>query len=82
MGVPTTSGYVLLVCASLKSKDVSEQKIWGYSDFLLVCSCKPNVIAGNGVHFGLSGFNYSFGNKDNFGITNNYSVSQYVCKKR
>ena len=81
MGVTSTSGYVLLACASLKPQDVRESKIWGYNDFVLARSCKPNVIAGSGIHFDSSGFNYSFGNKANFAIINNSSISQYVCKK-
>ena len=81
MGITSISGYVLLACAKLKPQDINQGKTWGYNDFVMARSCKPNVIAGNGTHFDSSGYNYSFGNKANYAIINNSSISQYACKK-
>ena len=81
MDLSNPSGYVFLICAVFKSKAISHGKIWGYSDFKLTRSYKRNVIAGKGVHFDSSGFDYYLGNKVKCCIIKSSSIGQYVYEK-
>ena len=75
------SGKLLLLVARLKAHNMQSEYSWGHMEAKFLKQCKESVIKKNTNHFGSRGQYYSFGNKANFAIVNNSSVSQYVSKK-
>ena len=54
---------------------------WGKKDSIFLKRCKQNIISCHSTHYGSTGKYYSFGNRANFGLINNSSITQYVPKK-
>ena len=75
------SGYVILcLCKIRKQTNVSEY-IWGDNEEKLLSSAKRNIITGHSSHYGSKGKYYSFGNRANYAIIDNSSITQYTSKK-
>ena len=55
--------------------------VWGIDEANFLKKCKQNIIKGNSSHFGSTGKYYSFGNRANYALIDNSSVTQYVSKK-
>ena len=76
------SGKVILMMCKLAEKRTGVSKEWGNDDFVLMKKFKVSTNSGSHIHHGSGGHHYSFGNKNFNGKVANFSVSQYVLKKR
>ena len=75
------SGKVILSLCKLHQQHNNTYFSWGKSEAKLLKKSKHNVMKGHSSHFGSTGDYYSFGNRANYGMINNSSVTQYVSKK-
>jgi len=75
------SGYVILFLGRLQRQTCVSKYFWGKEKTHVVRDCKSNIIKGNSSHFGSSGKYFSFGNRANYGLIENSSITQYAPKK-
>ena len=75
------SGIIVLFMCKLQTDKYTTEYTWGQKEANILKTCKNNIITGHSHHFGSSGNYYSYGNRANYGMINNSSVTQYVSKK-
>ena len=73
-------GYVILFLGRLQRETGISKYHWRKDKTIVVRKCKTNIIKGNSSHQGSSGNYYSFGNRADYGITNDSSITQYILK--
>ena len=72
------SGYIVLcLCQIRKQTNISEY-IWGNYKVKLLHSAKRNIITGHSTHYGSKGKYYSFGNRANYAMVDNSTITQYT----
>ena len=76
-----SSGVLLLMIAKWDRNSVKSSYSWDTKDVTMLKRCKNNIITARTSHFGSTGLYFSFGNRGNFGMINNSSVTQYAHKK-
>ena len=75
------SGYVVLCLCNIRKQTHVSEYVWGGNEAKLLASSKRNIITGHSTHFGSKGKYYSFGNRPNYAMINNSSITQYTSKK-
>ena len=75
------SGILVLLMVKLKSTLVKSQYSWGQKDAVEIKKWKNNIISKHSTHFGSTGNYYSFGNRANYGMIDQSSLTQFVHKK-
>ena len=75
------SGILVLLMVKLKSALVKRQYSWGQKDAVKIKKWKNNIISKHSTHFGSTGNYYSFGNRANYGMIDQSSLTQFVHKK-
>ena len=76
------SGKVILMVTTLSHQYGNHGYIWGKDEYMSVNKVKSNTIKNENQHFGSEGKVYSFGNRGNFGMINDSSVTQYAIKSK
>ena len=76
-----SSGVVLLMIAKWDRNSIKSSYSWDAKDVAKLRTCKSNIITARTSHFSSTGLYFSFGNRGNFGLIHNSSVTQYVHKK-
>ena len=78
--VEIDSGYVILMVAKMKKKQLVNAFVWGTTQCNAVKKCKNSVITASNGHHGSSGKYYSFGHSAMYKTENLSSVRQYAMK--
>ena len=71
------SGYTVLFLGMFHDKVNYENTLWEPLHVAALKRCKPNINSSVNAHFGSVGYYASFGNKGNYAVIDNSSVSQY-----
>ncbi len=75
------SGTVIISYILLRKDNSESTNDWSNSSICDLKRCKTNICKGNGTHFGSSYYYTSFGNRADYNIINNSSITTYVNKK-
>ena len=75
------SGYVIISYILLRKDKSKSTNDWSNSSIRHLKRCKTNICKGNGTHFGSSGYYASFGNRADYNIINDSSITTYVNTK-
>ena len=75
------SGKIVLLMVKRDHQGKLSEYTWGRKEFDILNMCKTSVINGHSSHHGSLGKYYSFGNRANYGMIENSSITQYVSKK-
>ena len=73
------SGFCVLLFALVQELDTNNK--WTDDNVIALKQCKTNICKGKTSHFNSKGYYASFGNKANYAIIDNSSISQYSTKK-
>ena len=76
-----SSGIVLLMLSKWDRESTKSSYSWDAKDVAKLKQCKSNIITARTSHFGSTGLYFSYGNRGNYGMVNNSSVTQYAHKK-
>ena len=75
------SGSVIISYILLRKEKSQSTNDWSKSSIRHLKRCKTNICKGNGTHFGSSGYYASFGNRADYNIINDSSITTYVNTK-
>ena len=75
------SGAIVLCIAVIESRSKDHTNTWGEEEIHTLTQWKPNIVTKTTQHFGSSGLIYSFGNRGNFGMIDNSSITTYANRK-
>ena len=76
-----SSGIVIPMLTKWDRESTKTSYSWDSDDLVNIKRCKPNIITARTSHYGSTGLYYSYGNRGNYQMMNNSSITQYAHKK-